>query len=146
MNCFLTEIGDYIDNQIWEVIYTTYSGHAIQLAKEYSINGFDLILAVGGDGTFNEVINGVLLSEKLNTIVGLIPNGTGNDFCRAQALTFDKYRILNAIKNRNYTLFDLGKVNQNTKVRYFINVMDIGFGGFATHILDRQRRNFLLLF
>ena len=130
----------YLGHHSCEVLYTDYEGHAIELAKKYSLEGVDLIFSIGGDGTFNEVINGIILSSKINTPVCLIPNGTGNDFCRAQNFCFDKERILTALKYRTYLFYDVGKVSQNNKVRYFLNVMDIGFGGLATHILDQQRR------
>lgn len=140
LKIFLSELEIFFGNNVCKLLYTEYAGHAMQLSETYSKCNVDLILAVGGDGTFNEVINGIILSGKTDIVLGLIPNGTGNDFCRAQGLTFNKSKIITAIKNLNYVSYDLGRVSQNNKIRYFLNVMDIGFGGLATHILNNQRK------
>lgn len=109
LKSFISDAMNYLGNYLCAVLYTDYAGHAIELAKKYSIEGVDLIISIGGDGTFNEVINGIILSGKTNTPVCLIPNGTGNDFCRAQNFSFDKGRILTALKYRTYLFYDVGK-------------------------------------
>ena len=58
---------------------TEYPGHAIELAKNCNFSEFSSICAVGGDGTLNEVLNGVLKrNDKKKIPIGLIPGGTGN--------------------------------------------------------------------
>lgn len=121
------------------VIYTDWKGHATDIAMNASDQSCDLIIAIGGDGTFNEVINGILNSRNRNTPICLIPNGTGNDFCRAQNINFDKKAMLEALKMPEFKSFDVGLIKQGDKKRYFLNVMDAGFGGYATMLLDRQR-------
>jgi diacylglycerol kinase (ATP) len=121
------------------VFYTEYKGHAIEIASKYSFAGH-LIMAIGGDGTFNEVVNGIMSSKNGQAALCLIPNGTGNDFCRSQAIRFDTQNILFAIKNPEFKNYDLGQVSSVGHVRYFLNVMDAGFGGHATMLLDRQRK------
>src|SRR5690348_10332247 len=63
------------------VAFTEHAGHGIELARAGAEAGHPLIIAVGGDGTFNEVVNGVLLSGCA-TKVGIIGQGTGGDFSR----------------------------------------------------------------
>ena len=59
--------------------YTQRRGHAISLANEAAKNGFDYVIAVGGDGTINEVARGLLNSE---TPMGILPRGSGNGLAR----------------------------------------------------------------
>ncbi|MBK8052430.1 MAG: YegS/Rv2252/BmrU family lipid kinase [Saprospiraceae bacterium] len=120
--------------------YTEFHGHATEIARNCSKIQEHLIIAVGGDGTFNEIVNGVLKSEMPDTAICLVPNGTGNDFCRAQSIRFDSDKILSAIKNAAFKYYDVGLICQSEQKRYFLNVMDAGFGGYATMLLDRQRQ------
>jgi diacylglycerol kinase family enzyme len=55
-----------------------YGGHSMQLANEATGGGSDLVIAYGGDGTLNQVINGVMNSKGSHRIVGVIPGGTAN--------------------------------------------------------------------
>jgi diacylglycerol kinase (ATP) len=61
-----------------EIVFTERNGHASELSEQYFRNGFRYIIAVGGDGTFNEVARSLI--DKENVTTGLIPAGTGNDF------------------------------------------------------------------
>lgn len=119
-----------------DVVLTQYPGHAKELASE-NVSKFDYMIAVGGDGTLNEVINGVDLSS--NIIVGLLPYGTGNDFSRGQNLQLDAYSLLNLIKNDRYKCIDIGLVKGLDELvsihRRFINIADIGLGGFVTQTI-----------
>ena len=81
----VTEIKRLLGNTAaeWSWQFTEKSGDALMLARAAAAGGTRLVVAVGGDGTLHEVMNGVLGSS---TIVGLIPYGTGNDFARALGL------------------------------------------------------------
>ena len=64
-----------------EIINTTHSGHAKELAQSLDYNGFNGICPIGGDGTMHEIINGMMLREDKSKIpIGLITGGTGNSF------------------------------------------------------------------
>lgn len=75
----IREAGKYLERQGWQITWrqTAYAGHATQLAKEAADRTDDVAVAVGGDGTINEVVNGLVGSE---TALGVIPAGTGNVF------------------------------------------------------------------
>ena len=62
----------------YEFHFTKEKGHATELVKEVG-SGFDVVVSVGGDGTINEIVNGM---PDLNKPMGIIPIGTGNDFAR----------------------------------------------------------------
>ncbi|OPJ56286.1 diacylglycerol/lipid kinase family protein [Alkalithermobacter paradoxus] len=83
---------------------------------------YDLIVAVGGDGTLNEVVNGVMKSG-INTPVALIPAGTVNDFGNFLSIPTDVEGLCSMIKNGKIVDVDIGKVNDN----YFANVAAAGF-------------------
>ena len=84
--------------------------HAMRIAKEYKNDENVIVYSVGGDGTLNEVINGI---AKGKCKLGIIPTGTGNDFYKSLA----KY-------NKKESTIDLGVANNNF---YFINVASVGF-------------------
>lgn len=120
--------------------FTNYAGHASELALVACNEKTDLIVAVGGDGTFNEVLNGILKSGNTNTSLALIPNGTGNDFCRGQGIIYSHEKFIDALKNQNYINYDAGMITQGTNQRYFLNIADLGFGGHTAKILNAQRK------
>ncbi len=121
--------------------YTEYSGHGIELAKNIANSNADYIIAVTGDGTFNEVVNGVLLSQNKKVKLGLLPHGTGNDFARMLGLINDIYALKKLIQNDSIKNVDVGLANfkdlkgENSS-RYFINISDVGLGGFIAQKLS----------
>ena len=133
----LTEIFDFFSNSTFfskvEFVFTQYPGHAISIAFESSTK-FDYIIVVGGDGTLNEVINGIELTSKVS--IGLLPYGTGNDFARGQKLKLDANFLYKLITTDSIKSIDIGLIKGlNTEVsiyRRFINIADIGLGGFVT--------------
>ncbi len=108
---------------------TTAPGEAIKIARETSA---ELVVAAGGDGTVNEVVNGILQSgsEKL---LGVIPIGSGNDFARMLNLKPFKIKLaLESIKKRKVVTSDAGLIQFLTAdgklgERFFINGVGIGF-------------------
>ncbi len=108
---------------------TTAPGEAIQIARETNA---ELVVAAGGDGTVNEVVNGILQSgtEKL---LGVIPVGSGNDFARMLNLKPFKIKLaIESIRKRKITASDVGLIQfsdekGNFYERFFINGVGIGF-------------------
>lgn len=101
------------------------------------------LIAVGGDGTFNVLVNGVCThpNNAFQPILGIIPNGTGNDFYRSAGFP-KNFPFLNAIDNETYQVFDVGLIQTNTEKRYFANIADIGFGGAVVLELQAFRKRF----
>jgi YegS/Rv2252/BmrU family lipid kinase len=103
----------------YQLVYTEKSGDATKLAAE-SRDQFDCIVAVGGDGTINEVVNGLMGGQS---ILGIVPVGSGNDFVRALKIPHkvkDAVDLLLVMKTRS---IDIGKAGD----RYFQNGLGIGF-------------------
>lgn len=93
----LKKIVKYLQDQKTEyaVHITEAAGHATQLAKQLSENGEETIVALGGDGTFHEVLGGIASFER--TALGFIPSGRGNDFARGMNLPLDPVKALELI-------------------------------------------------
>jgi len=104
----------------FSVFYTSQQGAGTAVAREVQGQGFDRIVVVGGDGTLHEVINGV---DPLRCVIGIIPTGTGNDFCRSVDIPLDPFATADYIFSDNLRTIDLGCVNGHR----FINIAGIGF-------------------
>lgn len=114
-------------NVSFEFHFTDEPGHATELVKEY-VDQFDVVVSVGGDGTINEVINGL---PDTKVIFGMIPIGTGNDFARSCCIPHDDVpAAIQVLLAHDVKTVDVGLVNG----RRFINVMGLGFEGRANEV------------
>jgi len=110
-----------------EIRLTNKPGSAARFAKSAIGKGRTTIVAAGGDGTLNEVINGI--GENFGEVrVGLLPLGTGNDFGRSIAMPVDLEPALEVIRAGETRAVDLVRVTSD-EVRYFVNVSAGGFSG-----------------
>jgi diacylglycerol kinase (ATP) len=118
----------------FEIELTKAPLHAIQLAQDAIKKGFHNIISVGGDGTLNEVVNGVMLSGKAEEInVGIIPEGGGNDFAKYFHIPHGIEKAIKVLENEKIKLVDVGKFD-NT---YFINSLGIGFDAKSAIIANK---------
>ncbi len=111
-----------------EFYFTEYSGHAMELTMIGIRNGFTVIVACGGDGTVNEVVNGIMRSKK-DVAMGVIPLGRGNDFAWGAGIPNDIDRAVSLIAEGNAGRCDVGflKGGAYPEGRYFDNGAGIGF-------------------
>jgi diacylglycerol kinase (ATP) len=137
-----------------EIFETRTANDAIFLAKKAVLRRFDLIIAAGGDGTTNQVLNG-LLSERESTarlpIMAVLPLGSGNDFARSLSLDHSPVGFAERLKQFKTTMVDVGEVLFSVSPpetgtasiqdkRYFINVVDVGMGPTVVRgVLDSGR-------
>ncbi|MDX1351135.1 MAG: diacylglycerol kinase family lipid kinase [Putridiphycobacter sp.] len=119
-------------------LYTNGPKHAISLAYEEASKA-DVIIAVGGDGTCNEVINGLGKYKGAMPKFAVIPTGSGNDFFSVLP-TLTPEEFISRILNNSFQVIDLGKVGFKNKDAYFLNVADIGFGAKVVELLNKQRK------
>jgi len=107
---------------------TDRSGHARELAKQAVADGYDIVVAAGGDGTINEVVNGIMLSNKQGIKLGIIPVGSGNDFAHSMGVSKDVSTAVGDILNGQTRLVDVGLVEDDKdRRRYFVNNLGVGF-------------------
>ena len=118
------------------ILRTCYPGHATELASEYA-QPDTIIYSIGGDGTLNEVINGVASSEHaLETAVAVVPYGSGNDFLKELTDIKDPVKLLERYRAQKEKSIDLGMING----RYFIGVASVGFDATVTYNARKYKR------
>ena len=110
-----------------EIHFTAGEGDATRLAREATERGFELVIAAGGDGTLNEVINGIArCADQLQ--IGLIPLGTGNDFAKMLNLPASIGECIEVLRAGHLRPIDLVRMTSDQE-RYFVNVSAGGFSG-----------------
>ncbi|WP_064196336.1 MULTISPECIES: diacylglycerol kinase family protein [Emticicia] len=122
------------NNFIVKIIETEYASHAILLTESVVNEGFTIIVACGGDGTLNEVVNGVMNVGNESVKVCLLPNGSGNDFAKTIIPTQTIESLKEAILTGSIKKIDVGLAtfkdkNGQQASRYYINITDVGIGG-----------------
>ena len=93
----------------YEVVFTEYAGHASELARHYADKGTDVVVAVGGDGTVNEVARSLTHTQ---TALGIIPCGSGNGLARHLCLPLDPIHAIELINRCQIEDFDYGVINE----------------------------------
>src|SRR6267143_2014704 len=121
-----------------EVCVSARAGAATQATRTALSKGCKMIVAAGGDGTLNEVVNG-LREEASSVTVGLIPLGTGNDFARTLGLPTDVDEAIALLVAGHTRAIDLVRVTSD-EVRYFVNVSAGGFSGLVDEKLTPEMK------
>jgi diacylglycerol kinase (ATP) len=113
---------------------TVYPTHATELAAQAGEQGYEMVIAIGGDGTVHEVINGLMrITEKKRPILGIVPVGSGNDFAHAIGVTEKPDVALVRALNGEPQRVDLGLLSDETgRKEYFDNTLGIGFDAVVT--------------
>lgn len=120
-----------------EKIFTQYSGHATELSRKSAAENYYAAVAVGGDGTVNEVAAGIV---NTSTAVGIIPTGSGNGFSNFLKIPHDVKQALNIIKNEQLKTIDSFTLNG----KFGINVTGFGFDAYVAHqFAHAGKRGFL---
>ncbi|WP_373017613.1 diacylglycerol kinase family protein [Muriicola sp.] len=124
--------------------YTERRKHATELAKNAVEKGCDYLVAVGGDGTLNEVINGIMMSglapEKY-PVLGLLPLGSANDFARTAGINASWEELDQWIRQGSIRQIDVGRISMQDmrKDRFFLNIAGVGLGPEVVLKMDRTR-------
>ncbi len=135
----------------FELATTLGPGHATDLARNAAVAGCRSVVAIGGDGTTNEVLNGLFQAPiaRQDTALGVIPIGTGNDFAFSSGVPLDLEGACRVIARGESHLLDLGWVQaEGEDPRYFGNGVGIGFDAIVNIESRKVRRlrGFLLYF
>jgi len=110
----------------WDIALTKHAGHATTLSSE-AVGHCDIVVAVGGDGTVNEVGSGLIGTD---TVMGIIPAGSGNGLARHLNIPLKVNRALQMFNQYNVMSIDALKVGH----RYSLNVSGVGFDGHISHL------------
>ncbi|HEY6004483.1 MAG TPA: diacylglycerol kinase family protein [Anaeromyxobacter sp.] len=131
-------IGDF------ECAFTQARGDGSRLAREAVAAGGELVIAVGGDGTASEVVDGLTLARprEPDPLFGFIPRGTGGDLRRTLGLPQDLDAAARALASRRDIVCDLGRIDfvggdGKPAVRHFVNVAGFGISGVVSEEVNR---------
>lgn len=113
------------------IVYTERAGHAVDLAQDSLNQNFDIVFAVGGDGTVNEVAKGLIHSKR---VMGILPKGSGNGLARHLRIPQNPERALSLLTQGNVISMDTLSINQEVSV----NVSGIGFDGHIANLFGKS--------
>ncbi|XP_040991573.1 sphingoid long-chain bases kinase 2, mitochondrial [Juglans microcarpa x Juglans regia] len=129
---------------------TSGPSHAVDITREAIQDGADAVIAVGGDGTLHEVVNGFFWDGKpianhgelaRSTALGIIPLGTGSDFARTFGWKNDPHEAIERIAKGLRSRIDIGVIStESGELHYFINVADIHLSAKAGFYASRYKR------
>jgi diacylglycerol kinase (ATP) len=127
--------------------YTEGVGHAMELARVAASDGYRYLVAVGGDGTVNEVANGILHSQNAKaTALGVVSTGTGSDFARSAGLARDYTTACNNLTSSKRLTIDVGVVTYQRggqrQERFFVNSAGVGFDAAVVKETERLPKFF----
>lgn len=110
----------------YDVIFTERPGHATEIARKASSEGYEIVAACGGDGTLNEVINGLV---ETGIKAAFVPLGTGSDFGKTIGVRDVETSIETLLEGKSKKM-DVGRAtfDDSGESRFFMNVLEIGFG------------------
>ncbi len=147
----------------YELVQTSHPWHAAELAHQAVLDGVKVIVAAGGDGTSNEVINGMMIGHQAGQrlpILGVLPIGRGNDFAFSMGAPVDLEQSILALQHMQTRTIDIGFLEGGDfpAGRYFGNGVGIGFDtiagleadklpyitGFITYLLAAIRTIFIM--
>jgi len=139
-----------IENKItYRPVFTEYPKHATFLVKQAIKEGFRHVLTIGGDGTYNEVINGIMeqnIIPSTDIIFTGIPAGTGNDWVRTMGLTQCPDTIIGLLTAGKIYTQDIGiatyHVDKQLQQRYFLNVAGLGFDAYVNYRMQNNSQKF----
>ncbi|MGI8608120.1 MAG: diacylglycerol/lipid kinase family protein [Candidatus Dormibacteria bacterium] len=129
-----------------EALMTHAPGDATELAARAILEGAETIVAVGGDGTINEVANGFFVgADAPSAALGVLPMGTGGDFRRTVGIPDDFEAAILAIRERHIRQIDAGRIEMKgldgaPLVRHFVNIADAGIGGVVVERVNRTSK------
>lgn len=130
-------IRELLDPQLFAptVVVTEYAGHATQLAQQFAMQDYYAVVAVGGDGTVNEVATGLI---GTNTALGIIPNGSGNGFARHLEISTRMNRAIEMLNSSEVINVDYGMVNNIP----FFSTCGVGFDAVVAQDFSDSSRGF----
>jgi YegS/Rv2252/BmrU family lipid kinase len=129
------KIHTFIDkNQYdYEVVYTDHPNHGTEIARDAVKDGYDMVVAVGGDGSVNEVSEGLIGSD---VVLGIIPAGSGNGFAMHLGIGRDVEKAIRILNDGRVRIMDTGKINEQP----FVNLAGIGFDAKIAYLYRNVKR------
>lgn len=119
----------------FEVCITARQGEAVTLSQKAADNGVELIVSVGGDGTVNEIVNGIMKSKN-DPALGIIPLGWANDFIKSTNIPSDIMEACKILVRGKIKKIDIGIINEKI---YFANICGVGFDAEVAQLANQMK-------
>ena len=119
-----------------EMHLTRSAGDATEVARHFAQERFDIVAAVGGDGTVNETAQGLLGS---NTAMTVIPYGSGNGLARGLNIPMNKEKALRLIITGSYRMIDVGEITDGNQRKWFFGFSGIGYDAFIGKLFNERK-------
>ena len=134
-------IEKFIDRDLYDysIITTQYKGHATEIAREYAARRYDAVIAVGGDGTVNEVGCGLVGTD---TALGIIPCGSGNGLARHLGIPMDPFKAVKWLDKSIFTSIDYGIINEHP----FFCTCGVGFDAAVSETFSKASTRGMLTY
>ena len=125
---------------------TESAGDEIKMVELATKNGYTKILGIGGDGTVQKIVAGIMIQKNIpnqEILFALIPSGTGNDWAKSKEIPLNSHESINLLKLSKSSFQDVGAVKiingNDTKTRYFVTYSGLGFDAFMLQKIDKYK-------
>lgn len=134
-------IDQHLDHSQFEhkIAHTQYAKHGTEIAKEAAENGYDIVVAVGGDGSVNDIIAGI---HSTKAKLAIIPKGSGNGLARSLHIPLDAAKAIQLINQGNNITIDLGKADN----RIFVSNAGVGFDALVARKFAKSNRRGMAIY
>lgn len=130
----------------FNVRFTERKAHATEFTRELIAGGYRRIISIGGDGTLNEIVNGIFTQDQCQStevILSMIPVGTGNDWGRMFGIPLVYEGSVQVIKEGKLMLHDIGVIDYynggKKEKRYFLNIAGLGFEAIVVKRTNKEK-------
>lgn len=132
----IKQINENLELNKYNVLYenTEYRGHANEIARHYKGKGIKKIVAVGGDGTVNEIGSAIINTD---ISLGIIPRGSGNGLARFLSIPLNTIDAIKILNNPSIKIIDAAKIND----RYFFCTSGVGFDAHVGNIFNKSQKH-----
>lgn len=114
------------------IVFTEQAMHGSDLAKE-AVGDYDYVIAVGGDGTVNEIASGIV---GTNTALGILPFGSGNGLARFLGIPMDTAKAIKTLNQEKVEIIDSAKMNG----QWFFNMAGMGFDAHISEVFSHDKK------
>ncbi|KAA5537020.1 diacylglycerol kinase family lipid kinase [Taibaiella lutea] len=134
-------IDQNLDHSIFEykIAHTEYAKHGTEIARQGAADGFHIIVAVGGDGSVNDVIAGL---HNTNAALAIIPKGSGNGLARSMKIPLDSAKAIQLINKEKKITIDLGKADG----KIFVSNAGVGFDALVARKFAKSNRRGMAIY
>ena len=133
----LPRLEEHLGRREAQLFVSTRRGHVEELAADAVRDGADRVIGVGGDGTMQEVVNGIIAAGGAS--LGVVPVGRGNDLARSLGIPLDPLAALDVALGATTTPMDVGRAIRDARLRHFVAAGGVGFDAQVAWTMSNPR-------